>query len=118
MKLYCLLPALVLGLAAALAVLAWGAHATEASGSVSTCNESNFDTALSGGGLVTFNCGGPATITATAVQNISADTTIDGSNGGNPLTLTANSNVLMFNVQSGKTLTLTHILSAPSAATR
>jgi len=112
MRVFRLLTSLVFGLAAAVAVLAWGAYAAEASGTVSPCNEGNFDTALSGGGLVTFNCGGPATITATAMQIIGADTTIDGSNGGNPLTLTASSNVLIFIVQSGKTLTLTHITIA------
>jgi fibronectin-binding autotransporter adhesin len=112
MKFLRLLFPLVFGLAAVAAVLAWGAQAAEASGTVSPCNEGNFDTALSGGGLVTFNCGGPATITATAMQIIGADTTIDGFNGGNPLTLTANSNVLMFIVQSGKTLTLTNLTIA------
>jgi len=28
-----------------------------------SCNETNFDNALVGGGAITFNCGGPKTIT-------------------------------------------------------
>jgi hypothetical protein len=42
MKLLRLLPALAIGLAAALAVLAWGARATEASGSITTRETATF----------------------------------------------------------------------------
>ena len=34
------------------------AHPVHAAGVVTTCDEAHLDTALSGGGLVTFNCGG------------------------------------------------------------
>ena len=62
-------------------------------GTASSCTDAAaLDIALSGGGLVTFNCGGPATIdvsTGTGTKTISADTTIDGGSlitisGGNP----------------------------------
>jgi len=111
MKLLRLLPPLVLGLAAVAVVLAWGARAAEASGTVSTCDDGNLTTKLAGGGLVNFNCGA-ATLTISGPHTIVADTTIDGSNNGQPLTLTGASNVLLFNVATHTTLTLTHITIA------
>ncbi len=45
-KLLRLLPSLVFGLAAAMAVLAWGARTTEASGVVTTCDDGGLSTAL------------------------------------------------------------------------
>ena len=47
-------------------------------GDPSTCTEGALDSALAGGGTVTFNCGGDATVTVTSTKTISADTTIDG----------------------------------------
>lgn len=112
MKLFRIVPSLVVGLAALVAVLAWAAHAAEASGNVSPCDDAHLTTALTGGGLVTFSCGGPATITAAAGYTINGDTTIDGSNGGHPLTLTAASGVRLFLVASNTTLTLTNLTIA------
>ncbi len=77
-----------------------------ASGVVTTCDDAHFATALAGGGLVTFNCG-PATLTVTSTKNIAApNTTIDGSNNGQPLTITGASGVNVFNVNSGASLDL------------
>ena len=53
---------------------------TWAGGVVAVCDEAHFDTALTGGGSVTFTCG-PATITVTSTKTISASTTIDGTGG-------------------------------------
>jgi hypothetical protein len=73
---------LTIGLAAvSLLVLLWGAcvvHANAKGGVVTICDDVHLATALSGGGMVTFNCGGPATLT---LKTIAANTTIDG--GGN-----------------------------------
>jgi predicted outer membrane repeat protein len=58
-------------------------------GTAASCTEAALDAALSGGGVVTFNCGpGMVHITVTATKAIAADTTIDGGgvvtlNGGN-----------------------------------
>jgi len=42
------------------------------------CTETNLNTALAAGGSITFNCGGPKTITLTSVKAIGQDTTLDG----------------------------------------
>jgi hypothetical protein len=51
-------------------------------GSPDSCTNAALDAALQGGGLVTFNCGGPATIDITTDtadgERITADTIIDG----------------------------------------
>lgn len=79
------------------ALLTAGAHAARAGGVVGTgtpdsCTEAAFDAAASGGGLVTFNCGGPATITFTSqkqVQN-NSNLTVDG---GGVITISGGSSV-------------------------
>ena len=58
------------------------AAGTVGSGSVATCTEAALDTVLSGGGSLTFNCGGPATITFTATKTITTATTITGNGSG------------------------------------
>ena len=65
---------------------AWSANAVVGTGSNGSCNEAAFTSAVatlnSGGGTMTFNCGGPATITLTSqkilVGNNSFVYTIDG----------------------------------------
>jgi hypothetical protein len=47
-------------------------------GTPDSCTETALDDTARGGGLVTFNCGGPATITVTASRQINNDMTIDG----------------------------------------
>ena len=64
-------------------LLVASAHTAAAAGVVGTgtaasCTEHALSAALSGGGVVTFNCGGPATITVTGTPTIQADTTVDG----------------------------------------
>ena len=64
-------------------LIAPAAHAAGVvgTGTADSCTDAALDTALSGGGLVTFNCGGPATIdisTGTGTKTIDADTAIDG----------------------------------------
>lgn len=54
-------------------------------GTPGSCTEAAFTTALAGGGTLTFNCGGPATILLTSEKVLTVDTVIDG---GNAITLT------------------------------
>jgi len=56
-----------------------GAAGVVGTGSPASCTEAALNAALSGGGLVTFNCGtGGHTITVTSEKAIAADTEIDG----------------------------------------
>ncbi|HET7377186.1 MAG TPA: right-handed parallel beta-helix repeat-containing protein, partial [Anaerolineae bacterium] len=105
------LMAVVLGVGAALSLTTHLTQAKAAGGTVTTCDDAHLAAALSGGGLVTFNCG-PATLTVTSLKTIAVDTTIDGSNNGQPLTLTAASSVQLFSINAGIGLTLTHLTIA------
>jgi hypothetical protein len=69
----------------------WRIHAA---GTVTVCNETNFDAALSGGGTVTFTCDG--TITITATKNISVDTILDVT--GHTVAISGNNAVRLFTV--------------------
>src|SRR5262245_20073709 len=93
-------------------LLMLGVQAIKAAGNVTNCTNGRLDAALAGGGLVTFNCGGPATIVVSTTKTIALNTTIDGTNGGNALTLTALSGIRLFDVYSPATLTLTHLTVA------
>ena len=83
----CALPAMVLALSCA--------PLARASGTVTNCSsEANLNSALSGGGTVTFACSG--TITLTGTKTISANTilnangydvTLNGQNGGTKVRL-------------------------------
>lgn len=84
------------------------AAGTVGTGTAATCTEAALDTALSGGGSVTFNCGGPATITFTSTKSITVATTIQGSAG---ITLDGGGAVRLFNVTGGG-LVLDHITLA------
>jgi hypothetical protein len=81
-----------------------GSQRARAAGVVTTCDEAHLNTALSGGGLVTFTCG-PATITVTSTKTISTDTTIDG---GGLITL-QNSGSASFAVNSSAHFTVQHL---------
>jgi polymorphic membrane protein len=75
------------------------------SGKPESCTEAALDAALAGGGMVTFNCGGAATITVTSTKTISADTTIDGGSlitisGGNSVGVFLAGNGVRFTVQN------------------
>ena len=77
-------------------------------GTPATCTESAFDTALTGGGSVSFDCGGLKTIAVTNLKQISVDTTIDGSG---IITLSA-TNTYFFQVFAANSLTLRNITLA------
>ncbi len=99
----------------ALAAMTTLVQAAPNGGIVTTCDDAHLATALSGG-LVTFNCGA-TTLTITSDKIIAADTTIDGSNNGQPLTITASGVSFPFYVNAGKTLTLTNVIIANVSGT-
>ena len=70
------------------------ARSIYAGGTVTDCNETSLDAALSGGGTVTFACDG--TITITSTKTISADTILDAS--GHTVTISGNNLVRLFTV--------------------
>lgn len=87
----------------AASVLASGVVGT---GAPASCTQNAFNAKFNGGGTVTFNCGNsPVTITLTTLHTVNANTTIDG---GKKITLAA-SNVGLFQVAAGRTLTLKNI---------
>ena len=79
---------------------------TVGSGTPGSCTEAALETALSGGGTVSFNCGGSATITLTSQKTINSNTTI---NGGGQITLSGGGSTRLFNLQNGASLTLQNI---------
>ena len=94
------------------------APAAQAAGTVGTgtsasCTDAALDTALTGGGLVTFNCGGGAvTITVLTTKSITLNTTIDGG-AGNLITLSGGNVQRVMVVNSGTaTLTLQNLTIA------
>jgi hypothetical protein len=94
-----------------LGVLAPGASATTTT--VTNCsNDSQFSTALVGGGTITFNCG-TATIILSSTKTISASTTI---NGGGKITLSGNSARRLFVVNAGASLQLADITLTKGAS--
>lgn len=89
-----------------------GGNFTVGTGTPGSCAEGNFDTALtnaknSGGGTITFNCGGAVSIVFTAGKVITnAEVTI---NGGGNITLSGGNTIRPFYVDSNATLTLQNI---------
>jgi predicted outer membrane repeat protein len=103
------------GLAVALTLApAASAGGVVGDGTPGSCGGSQVDgrvnAALVGGGLVTFDCGGPATIALKSTKNITLSTTIDG---GGVITLTkgtaSGSFHQLFNVNAGGSLALSNI---------
>ncbi len=76
-------------------------------GTPGSCTEGALLAALAGGGSVTFDCGGPATITLTATWTVTTTTTIDG---GAQITLSGGSAVRLFVVQASAALTLQNLV--------
>lgn len=77
-------------------------------GTPASCNESEFDSALNtvqttGGGTITFNCGGSATILFSAYKSISEGVTIEGAD---EITFDGNNLTSFFQIQSSGSLTL------------
>ena len=78
-------------------------------GTPASCTEAAFNAVLTGGGLITFNCGGAKTITFTFYKSLDADTTIDG---GGVITLSGGNTLGLFQVYANKSLTLQNITLA------
>ncbi len=74
------------------------AAGTVGTGSAASCTEAALDAALGGGGVVIFDCGGPALIVFTATKTILADTTINGSPG---IVLSGGGSVRLFTASGG-----------------
>jgi hypothetical protein len=79
------------------------------SGTPDSCTPAALSAAVNGGGLVTFNCGGPATIIATATKTINADTTVDG---GGVITISGGDSVGIAVVSSVGKLTVQNLTFA------
>ncbi len=110
---------LVMGLAT-LVALAWP-HTVHGAGAVgngtpASCTDAALNSALSGGGLVTFNCG-PAPVTidispgagGTGTKAIATDTTIDG---GSLITISGGNSVGVFSVNTGVNFTVQNLTIA------
>jgi predicted outer membrane repeat protein len=91
-------------------VLAAGVVGT---GTAASCTDAALNTALAGGGLVTFNCGSAAVTigisTGTGTKTISADTTIDG---GSLITISGGNSVGVFFVNTRVTFTVQNLTIA------
>ena len=99
---FCLLLMICLGLGSSMQYV-YGAGVV-GSGTAVSCTELALNTALTGGGSVTFNCGAsPHTINITSEKVIAANTTIDG---GGLITLDGGDNTRIFRVQQDVTFTV------------
>jgi hypothetical protein len=81
-------------------------------GTLDSCTDAALDAALAGGGLVTFNCGGSASIQTsadTSTKMITADTTVDGDG---LITISAGHSVVVFSVNSGVKFTVENLTIA------
>jgi predicted outer membrane repeat protein len=94
-------------------VLAGRPGTAQAGGTVSgACTEADLDAALAGGGVVTFSCGGPVTITLKSEKLITAPTKINGPTVvGNRVTFDGAGTVRLFRVKSGAALVLLNDLA-------
>ncbi len=80
---------------------------TVGNGATASCTESAFNSALSTAKEILFDCGAlPITLTLSSAKTINSNLTIDGDN---KVTLDMANTNRHFTVQSGATLTLTHI---------
>jgi hypothetical protein len=101
--------------------LAWG-DSVVGTGTAGSCTEAALNAALAVGGSITFNCGGPATITVTSTKTISAGTTIDGGSlttisGGNSVSVfRADGNSTVQNLTIAKSIGATGIVSGAMPA--
>lgn len=95
-----------------LAVILGASFPSFGAGVVSTCNEASLNTALTGGGAVTFTCSG--TITVTSTKTISINTTIDGT--GQNVIISGGNSVQIFVVNSGITLGITQMTISNGSA--
>ncbi len=75
-------------------------------GTPASCTEQAFDFALTTGGSISFNCGGPKTLIFSGEKIINIDTAIDG---GSLITLDGDLKYRLFTINAGKQLTLNNI---------
>ena len=86
-----------------------GAAGVVGTGASTSCTDAALDTALVDGGLVTFDCGGAATIdisTGTGTKMIDTDTTVDG---GGRIIISGGNAVTVFSLNSGVTFTVKNL---------
>ena len=117
-------PSVVRGIIAVCAVVATSAASTTlaagvvGTGSAASCSDPALETALAGGGVVTFACGpGPVTIdisTGTGTKIIAADTTFDG---GGLITISGGNSVRVFSVNAGINFTVQNLTIANGKTT-
>lgn len=98
------LGSLHLGVALTLATLK--PPTAQAAGVLTNCTEAGLRTAVAAGGLITFNCGGPATITLAAPITFTANTTLDG---GGLITLSGNAATGVLISNNNLTITLRNL---------
>src|SRR5947208_14502102 len=90
-----------LTLAVGLAIVSWHRVPAIGGGIVTSCTEAKLRTTLSGGGTVTFDCDGTIALTNTLI--IDHDTILNGT--GTDVIISGNTNVRVFQVNTGVTLT-------------
>jgi len=83
-------------------------HSALANGTVTICDQSALETALAGGGNVTFGCSGVIVLTSTI--SITTDTVLDGT--GQSVTISGNDSVRLFNVGNNVSFTLINLTLA------
>ena len=88
---------------------------TVGDGTAASCTEAALDTALAGGGSVTFQCGGQHTITLTSQKLVEAATTLDGDD---LITLSGGDTTSLFRVEAGAELVLEDIVLSDGLAVR
>lgn len=94
-------------LASLLTLLSLSVRRAEAGGVVAPCTEASLRAAVAGGGGVTFNCGGPATITLTGGPiTLTANTTMDG---GGQVTVSGNNTSGVFITNDNLTVTFRNL---------
>jgi predicted outer membrane repeat protein len=92
------------------------AGGTVGTGTPGSCTESALNTALAGGGVVTFNCGvGLAIIQFSSQLVITTDTSVDG---GGRILLSGNGSTRLFYVSSGTGLSLMNLTLSNGSASQ
>ena len=87
-------------------------------GTAASCTDAALNAALAGGGVVTFDCGGPATIDispgagGSGTKTVATDTTVDG---GGLITLSGGNSVSVFMVNLPVTFSVQNLTIANSA---
>lgn len=79
---------------------------------VTKCDDAGFSAALASaqnGDTITFNCGGPATITVLSSKTLDKNLTIDGANGGSPIVFSGARARRVFSVPTGSIVTLRNL---------